>query len=48
MSDLRDLYQEMILDHNKRPRNRRRPETVQHQAKGFNPLAPGYSKAAIS
>ena len=38
MSDLSDLYQEVILDHNKRPRNFRALETANHSAEGFNPL----------
>jgi nitrogen fixation NifU-like protein len=38
MSDLSDLYQEVILDHNKRPRNFRTLETANHSAEGYNPL----------
>jgi len=38
MSDLRDLYQEVILDHNKRPRNRHEVEPHSHSAEGYNPL----------
>lgn len=38
MTDLRDLYQETILDHNKHPRNFRRLEGATHQAHGHNPL----------
>lgn len=38
MDSLRDLYQEVILDHNKRPRNFRELEPVTHQARGHNPL----------
>jgi nitrogen fixation NifU-like protein len=38
MSDLSDLYQEVILDHNKRPRNFRTLDRPSHQAEGFNPL----------
>jgi nitrogen fixation NifU-like protein len=38
MPDLRDLYQEVILDHSKKPRNFRRPDHVSHLAEGFNPL----------
>ena len=38
MSDLRDLYQEVILDHSKRPRNFREPETFTCKAEGYNPL----------
>ena len=38
MSDLSDLYQEVILDHNKRPRNFRIIENASHHAEGYNPL----------
>ena len=38
MSELSDLYQEVILDHNKSPRNYRKCETCNHDAEGFNPL----------
>lgn len=38
MSDLRDLYQEVILDHNKQPRNFHKLESASHRADGFNPL----------
>ena len=38
MNDLRDLYQEVILDHSKQPRNFRRPADCNHEAKGDNPL----------
>ena len=38
MSDLSDLYQEVILDHNKRPRNFRALDAPTHQAEGYNPL----------
>jgi nitrogen fixation NifU-like protein len=38
MSSLSDLYQEVILDHNKRPRNFRIIEGASHHAEGFNPL----------
>jgi nitrogen fixation NifU-like protein len=38
MSDLRELYQEVILDHSKQPRNFRRPGNVNREAKGDNPL----------
>ena len=38
MSDLRELYQEVILDHNKRPRNFRTIEHPTRTAKGHNPL----------
>lgn len=38
MSDLRELYQELILDHNRRPRNFGVPEHANHHADGNNPL----------
>jgi nitrogen fixation protein NifU and related proteins len=38
MSDLTDLYQEVILDHNRRPRNFRAMADASHRAEGFNPL----------
>jgi nitrogen fixation NifU-like protein len=38
MSELSDLYQEVILDHNKRPRNFRVIESPSHHAEGYNPL----------
>jgi nitrogen fixation NifU-like protein len=38
MSDLRELYQEVIIDHNKNPRNFCKLENATHQAEGFNPL----------
>lgn len=38
MSDLRDLYQTMILDHYKKPRNYGRPEGADRSAEGVNPL----------
>jgi nitrogen fixation NifU-like protein len=38
MSELASLYQEVILDHNKRPRNFHPMENADHQANGYNPL----------
>lgn len=38
MDELRELYQEMILDHHKRPRNFRKPENATRHADGYNPL----------
>ncbi len=38
MSELSDLYQQVILDHNKKPRNFRKLETANHRAEGYNPL----------
>ena len=37
MSDLSDLYQQVILDHNRRPRNRGRLPTANRVAHGDNP-----------
>ena len=38
MSELRELYQTVILDHNKQPRNFRELEAANRVADGFNPL----------
>lgn len=38
MSDLNDLYQEVILDHNRRPRNFHVLADANHTAEGYNPL----------
>ena len=38
MSDLNELYQEVILDHNRRPRNFRTIDPASHHADGHNPL----------
>jgi nitrogen fixation NifU-like protein len=38
MSELSELYQQVILDHNKRPRNFRKIEPASHTAEGHNPL----------
>ncbi len=37
-SDLQDLYQEVVLDHGKRPRNFREVEGANRRADGYNPL----------
>ncbi len=37
-SDLSDLYQEILLEHNRRPRNFRTLDDATHHADGFNPL----------
>ena len=37
-ADLRDLYQEVIVDHGRRPRNFGPLPDASHQAEGFNPL----------
>ena len=38
MMDLRELYQEVILDHGKNPRNHRFPEPHNREGRGYNPL----------
>jgi nitrogen fixation NifU-like protein len=38
MMDLRELYQEIILDHGRHPRNFRKIEGTTHFAQGHNPL----------
>jgi len=38
MSELDDLYQDIILNHNKRPRNYRKMPEATHHAEGHNPL----------
>ncbi len=38
MSELRELYQEVILDHNKHPRNFGEIEGADRHAEGYNPL----------
>ena len=38
MMDLKELYQEIILDHGKNPRNLRKTENFNKDAKGHNPL----------
>lgn len=38
MSELSELYQQVILDHNKKPRNFHKIDSANHIAEGFNPL----------
>jgi len=38
VSELSELYQQVILDHNKKPRNFHKLETANKTAEGFNPL----------
>jgi nitrogen fixation NifU-like protein len=38
MSDLRELYQDVILEHSKAPRNYRELPQANHKAEGYNPL----------
>ena len=37
-SELRELYQQVILDHNKNPRNFKKLDKANHIAEGYNPL----------
>ncbi len=38
MSDLTELYQQIIIEHNRSPRNKRRVEDANRRAEGDNPL----------
>jgi nitrogen fixation NifU-like protein len=38
MSELKQLYQSVILDHNKNPRNFLKPEKSNRNAEGYNPV----------
>ena len=38
MYDLQELYQEVVLDHNRRPRNFKKLDDANRTAEGFNPL----------
>jgi len=38
MSEISELYQQVILDHNKKPRNFRELEAATSSAQGYNPL----------
>jgi nitrogen fixation protein NifU and related proteins len=38
MMDLRELYQEVIIDHNRNPRNHHVMDSATNSADGFNPL----------
>ena len=38
MSNLNDLYQEILLEHNSKPRNYQKLEAHSHNADGYNPL----------
>ena len=37
-AELRDLYQELILDHCRHPRNFKEPASFDHEAQGYNPI----------
>lgn len=38
MSDLRELYQQLIIEHSRNPRNFKELEGADHSAEGYNPL----------
>lgn len=38
MTDLRDLYQQLIIDHGRHPRNKHHMENANHRQVGNNPL----------
>ena len=47
MSELRELYQSVILDHNKNPRNFGSPDGAEHSAEGHNPLCGDHVKVHV-
>lgn len=47
MTDSRQLYQEVILDHNRKPRNWGKLEGATHQAEGLNPLCGDHLQLAV-
>jgi nitrogen fixation NifU-like protein len=47
MSALRELYQEVILDHNKSPRNFRKMEDATRAVDGYNPLCGDHYKIFV-
>lgn len=48
MSELSELYQQVILDHNKKPRNFHQLESATHNAEGFNPLCGDHLKVYVN
>jgi nitrogen fixation NifU-like protein len=47
MSDIRELYQEVIFDHYRRPHNRHGVDHASHAAEGHNPLCGDRIKLAL-
>ncbi|MBI4025486.1 MAG: SUF system NifU family Fe-S cluster assembly protein [Verrucomicrobia bacterium] len=45
--DLDDLYQQVILDHNRSPRNFQKLEGANHVAQGYNPLCGDHLKVYL-
>ena len=48
MADYKALYQEVILDHNKKPRNYGKLEHPSHHAEGHNPLCGDHLSVALN
>ena len=48
MSDPKSLYQEVILDHNRKPRNFGTLENASHKAAGHNPLCGDHISLALN
>ena len=48
MADYKALYQEVILDHNKKPRNYGTLENPSHHAEGHNPLCGDHLSVALN
>jgi len=48
MTDMRQLYQEVILDHNKNPRNYGDLTKFTHHAEGHNPLCGDHVKITLN
>ena len=47
MSDSKQLYQEVILDHNRKPRNWGLPAEATHRSEGVNPLCGDHIQIAL-
>lgn len=47
MSDLNELYQQTILEHNRNPRNCKKLEGATHTAEGYNPLCGDHLKVYL-
>ena len=45
--NLKELYQEIILDHGKNPRNLKKTENFNKDAKGHNPLSVSYTHLTL-
>ena len=48
MADLKALYQEVILDHNKKPRNYGKLSPATHHAEGHNPLCGDHISVSLN